>query len=93
MHFISIVAALALASGTQAWTKDGQGNWVANNNCFATQSSYNPCTLANVHESCTRMNDNTVIYRNNEACAYWTDGAGTIKRGHKCIRPRSLRKW
>lgn len=32
MHFISIVAALAFATGIQAWTKDGQEIWVANNN-------------------------------------------------------------
>lgn len=38
------------------------------------------------------MNDNTAIYRNNEACAYWTDGAGTIKRGRKCIRSGGLRE-
>ncbi|CAH0020835.1 unnamed protein product [Clonostachys rhizophaga] len=74
MHFISIVGALAFATGIQGWTKDGQGNWVANNNWWVIRGT-------NVHESCTRMNDNTVIYRNNEACAYWTDGAGTIKRG------------
>uniref|UniRef100_A0A8H7KCV4 Uncharacterized protein n=1 Tax=Bionectria ochroleuca TaxID=29856 RepID=A0A8H7KCV4_BIOOC len=75
MKFNSIVAALTFATGIQGWTKYDQKIGL-------------PITIVglheavtNVHESCTRMNDNTVIYCNNEACAYWTDCAGTIKRG------------
>jgi hypothetical protein len=100
MKFNSIVAALNFATGIQGWTKYDQkiglpitivglyeavSEFTQTNLSFEFNKAYTPFhLLANVHESCTRMNDNTVIYCNNEACAYWTDCAGTIKRGRKC---------
>jgi len=68
---ISTGLALALApAGALGWAKDASGIWVVNNKWYPRVGNYN-----NVHESCTRMNTQTVL-TNGEGCAYWKDSKG-----------------
>ncbi|KAK4148457.1 hypothetical protein C8A00DRAFT_19715 [Chaetomidium leptoderma] len=80
MRFISIIvpAALSLAGSCTAWTKSAGGVWVANNNFYRIRDVW-------VHESCTRMNTETVL--TSGACGYFYDGAGNIYNGRTYIHP------
>ncbi|KAK3683012.1 hypothetical protein B0T22DRAFT_298034 [Podospora appendiculata] len=69
-----ISAALALSSGAAAWTQDGNGVWVANNNWYTIRG-------VRVHESCTHRGDSGTILRNGEFCKWWTNGAGSTAQG------------
>lgn len=40
-----------------------------------------------VHEACTIMNRNDVVYSNGESCACWTNGQGGMFKGSRCIFP------
>ncbi|KAF9875143.1 hypothetical protein CkaCkLH20_07409 [Colletotrichum karsti] len=77
MQFTSIIvsAALFLASGSYAWTKDANGVWTANNTYYTIRGS-------TVHEACTTMNTESV-HTPGTSCAYWTNGIGDIFHG-KC---------
>ncbi|KAK3317112.1 hypothetical protein B0T19DRAFT_446829 [Cercophora scortea] len=76
-----VSVALALSSGAAAWTKDGNGVWVANDNWYAIRG-------IRVHESCTHMNDGNTILRNGEFCKYWTNDAGSTAQGSCQFNPR-----
>ncbi|KAL2065133.1 hypothetical protein VTL71DRAFT_4274 [Oculimacula yallundae] len=68
---LALVLAPAVVFG---WAQAANGVWVASNTWYARVGNYN-----NVHESCTRMNSQTVL--TSGECAYWTDGQGGIGHG------------
>ncbi|KAH7407347.1 hypothetical protein BKA64DRAFT_705755 [Cadophora sp. MPI-SDFR-AT-0126] len=79
MRFVAVLvpAFLAFAGNCAAWTKDGNGVWVANNTWYTIGA-------LRVHESCTTMN--TVnVHADGAFCAYWTDSHGNQFKG-KCSK-------
>ncbi|KAK4038954.1 hypothetical protein C8A01DRAFT_37069 [Parachaetomium inaequale] len=81
MRFTSTIAAavLSLAGGSQAWSQDPRnGIWVANNIMYNIRDMW-------VHESCTRMNTDTVL--SSGSCSYWTDDQGGFYNGHCTMFP------
>ncbi|KAF6790720.1 hypothetical protein CSOJ01_14488 [Colletotrichum sojae] len=87
MRFFSAIATtvLLLASGTQAWTKDKNGVWVANNNVYRFDNG------EWVHEACTVRN--TAIVHRAGSCAYWHDGNGNMHKGSCAVKPGVVMCW
>jgi hypothetical protein len=80
-----LAAALAFATGTHAapapepWTKDGAGNWVADNNWWNV--NYHGQEIR-CHESCTWQGQ-AVAREAGTPCTYWTNGNGGQFHGSK----------
>ncbi|KAI5211372.1 hypothetical protein AUEXF2481DRAFT_209426 [Aureobasidium subglaciale EXF-2481] len=80
MHATSLIISTSLAlaltpAGVLGWAQAANGVWVASNTWYGRVGNYN-----NVHESCTRMNSQTVL--TSGECAYWTDGNGNMGHGN-----------
>ncbi|KAH7118663.1 hypothetical protein B0J13DRAFT_680976 [Dactylonectria estremocensis] len=89
MHFPStlstLVAALSLAVGTNAWAQAADGTWVANNYIHTFNNGLR------VHEACTWMNTQD-HHQSSDPCAYWVDGKGTIANGRCYWKDATLRE-
>ncbi|KAF6826243.1 hypothetical protein CPLU01_09782 [Colletotrichum plurivorum] len=87
MRFFSAIATtvLLLASGSQAWTKDKNGVWVANNQIYRFDNG------EWVHEACTKMN--TAEVHRSGSCAYWIDGNGNMHKGNCATKPGMVMCW
>ncbi|KAL2067254.1 hypothetical protein VTL71DRAFT_1678 [Oculimacula yallundae] len=73
MRFFTLAVPIALSfiTGANAWTQAANGVWVANNNWYSIGGT-------RVHEACTRMNTETILW--GAGCAYWTNGQGGIHK-------------
>ncbi|KPM40896.1 hypothetical protein AK830_g5635 [Neonectria ditissima] len=86
MHFSStLVAALSLAVGANAWAQAGDGTWVANNYVHTFDNGLR------VHEACTWMNTQD-HHPSGDPCAYWVDGNGNVANGRCYWKDATLRE-
>ncbi|KAH7174938.1 uncharacterized protein B0J16DRAFT_349350 [Fusarium flagelliforme] len=64
---LALPVTLSLINGADAWAQAADGVWVANNQWYTIGGT-------RVHEACTRMNTQDILY--GAGCAYWTNGQG-----------------